>query len=112
MTIFPAIKDVEMTNNIQVEMEDHRKTGTPPHCDCCGRTNMQVTFKFTKNQDFLFNIGVICATKWFGGSYTGNKSAAAKRIKNKLSSLNEEAVNSIFGRIEYQKNDREISEEL
>ena len=96
---------------LKVEIEKHALSGTPPHCDCCGRTHMNMTFKLYDDSGLLLNLGVICTGKWFGGSYTGNNSKSLKRLVKRINTMHDMEWENILDRIEAQRKEREDQDE-
>ena len=84
-----------------ITVENHEQSGTPPICNCCGRTHMRITFKIVSDSaEFgTFNLGAICAGKWFGVNLTGNLVSAQARLARKVHSMTLEALNDVAERI-------------
>lgn len=61
-------------------------------CDCCDRHKLKRTVKIDSEQISPIYLGVICCSKRFGISMTGNPNVAIKRLQNKLKEISNQEI--------------------
>lgn len=79
-------------------------------CDCCRHKHMKRVFHISSTLMDDFDLGYVCAGRWFNINLSGNISKARTKLQAKLNNMPREEVLSIIDRI-FDENDKAMAED-